>query len=471
MPILINAVRNHWVAGMVLATLAVLLLPAPASAVPSLARQTGQPCTACHVGAYGPQLTPFGRAFKIGGYTQGGGEGAGANVPLSAMLLGSFTNTQADLPAGTQPQHYGRNNNFAMDQISLFLAGRVNDYIGGFVQGTFTGVDSAFALDNTDIRLTTPLDVQGTELRIGMSVNNNPTVQDPYNTTFAWGYPFVASQFGLTPTAAPVLAGGLGGNSIGTTAYFWYDRSLYGEFGIYNTLAPAALKIIGTDYGPGSTAGPAFYGRTAYEWNWNGQSAHVGALFLASRFNPTMGTRMASGGLGRDSYTDFALDASYQFLGGGDHIFTAQTIYTYERQNLPGSMAIAGIASPAGFNLNNMRLNLSYYYQNTYGLTVGWQNTFGSANPLFKTSPHGDNAVTDGTGSLNGKPNSNAFIFEADWVPFGKAESWGSPWANLKLGIQYTAYTQFNGGTSNYDGAHHNASGNNTLYLFAWLAF
>ena len=40
-----------------------------ADAVPAFAQQTGQPCTTCHIGSFGPQLTPFGRAFKIGGYT------------------------------------------------------------------------------------------------------------------------------------------------------------------------------------------------------------------------------------------------------------------------------------------------------------------------------------------------------------------------------------------------------------------
>ena len=54
---------------------AVLLTPRPAEAIPAFAQQTGQPCTACHVGAFGPQLTPTGRAFKITGYTQRGGEG------------------------------------------------------------------------------------------------------------------------------------------------------------------------------------------------------------------------------------------------------------------------------------------------------------------------------------------------------------------------------------------------------------
>jgi hypothetical protein len=30
------------------------------------------------------------------------------------------------------------------------------------------------------------------------------------------------------------------------------------------------------------------------------------------------------------------------------------------------------------------------------------------------------------SGSANGKPNSNEFILEADWVPFGKADSWAA---------------------------------------------
>ena len=75
------------------------------------------------------------------------------------------------------------------------------------------------------------------------------------------------------------------------------------------------------------------------------------------------------------------------------------------------------------------------------------------------------------TGNANSKPNSNAFILEADWVPFGKQDSWAAPFANLKLGLQYTIYTQFNGGSTNYDGYGRNASGNNTLYAFACLAF
>ena len=66
---------------------------------------------------------------------------------------------------------------------------------------------------------------------------------------------------------------------------------------------------------------------------------------------------------------------------------------------------------------------------------------------------------------------THAFIIEADWVPFGKDTSLWQPFMNLKLGVQYTVYTQFNGGTSNYDGSGRNAGDNNTLLLFAWLIF
>ncbi len=49
--------------------------------------------------------------------------------------------------------------------------------------------------------------------------------------------------------------------------------------------------------------------------------------------------------------------------------------------------------------------------------------------------------------------------------------SWGRPWVNLRLGLQYTGYLKFNGGTTNYDGFGRNASQNNSIFLFSWMAF
>lgn len=444
------------------ACLALLLLHGPAKAVPSFAQQTGQPCSACHIGAFGPQLTPFGRAFKIGGYTQTGGQGLAAQIPLAGFVLGSFNATDKKQP--TPPANdFGLNNNFALDQVSLFFAGRVTDYLGAFVQGTYSGVDKAFTLDNTDIRLTTPLDLYGTELRIGSSINNGPTVQDPFNSTFAWSFPYASSALAPTPSAQPLLSGGLVGNSIGVTAYAWYDRSLYLEAGGYETYGPTLLSYTGTTYGPGATNTVSPYLRAAYEWNWNGQDAYVGTVFLSSNINPAIADRTATAAFGRNYFRDVAVDGGYQFLGDRTNIAGLYGIYIHENANLQASFNM-GASSSTSSPLNQVRANVFYFYKNTYGLTLGWQNTWGQANPLLY-------APAPVTGSANGKPNSNAFIIEADWIPFGKADSWGRPWANLKLGAQYTIYTRFNGGNQNYDGFGRNAMDNNTIYLYAWLAF
>src|SRR5574337_1688956 len=79
-----------------------------AHAVPSFARQTGQECAACHIGAFGPQLTPFGIRFKLNGYTES--DGQSGHIPLSAMLRGSWTHTREDQAGGAAP-HYGPNDN------------------------------------------------------------------------------------------------------------------------------------------------------------------------------------------------------------------------------------------------------------------------------------------------------------------------------------------------------------------------
>jgi len=73
--------------------LALFLQSAELSTMPSFTRQTGMPCTACHIQAFGPSLTPVGRNFKLTGYTMAADKRA-KFVPLSAMVQGSLTHTQ-----------------------------------------------------------------------------------------------------------------------------------------------------------------------------------------------------------------------------------------------------------------------------------------------------------------------------------------------------------------------------------------
>lgn len=311
--------------------------------------------------------------------------------------------------------------------------------------------------------MTAPYELGDAELRLGLDFNNGPTVQDPYNSTYAWGYPYVASALSAVPSAQPLLAGALAGNSYGITGYAWYDRSLYLEGGLYGAYGPSLLHATGNTYSLGSTANPAPYLRAAYEWDWNGQTAHVGGILFHVNFNPAAGPYTSDGSAGRDSYTDYAVDAGYQFIGDGEHTLAVLGIFDHEQQNLTGS-TVSGASSQSSNTLNQVRMNATYYYQQTYGATAAWQKTWGTPNPaLYGPAPV--------FGSANGKPDSNAFTIEADWAPFGKTESWASPWVNLKLGVQYTIYTEFNGGRQNYDGFGRNANDNNTLYVFAWFIF
>src|SRR5215475_2490292 len=79
----------------ILAVLLLIGMESRAFAVPSFAEQTGQRCSMCHVGGLGPQLTPFGRRFKLGGYTLRGGD-QGFTLPVAGMIVASFLHTQKD---------------------------------------------------------------------------------------------------------------------------------------------------------------------------------------------------------------------------------------------------------------------------------------------------------------------------------------------------------------------------------------
>ena len=113
----------------------------PAYALPSYARQTGQQCAACHNGF--PELTPYGRLFKLNGYTFSGG-----NLnwpPIAAMAIPSFTHVAQSVPGGLAPG-FGNNNDFAFTG-SLFYGGKIFDHVGAFIQGTYNQVGNALNWD------------------------------------------------------------------------------------------------------------------------------------------------------------------------------------------------------------------------------------------------------------------------------------------------------------------------------------
>ena len=433
--------------------LAILALgSAPARAVPAFAAQTGRPCQACHVGGFGPQLTPFGREFKLGGYTDRADKWT---VPFSAMAVASYLRTQKD-QAAPPASGFGRNDNTALDQVSLFLAGGFGPHLGAFVQTTYDGIGRSWTWDNLDVRATTTTEIKGVKVVWGASLNNNPTVQDAWNTTPAWGFPYTSSALAPSPATAPLLAGALAQNTLGLTGYAWINAKLFLEAGAYGSPDRNTLTRLGADpLSPGNIHGLAPYGRIAYQAMTEAGTVEVGVFGLRAEIFPG---RDRTTGL-TDRYTDLGVDASYQRTLENSDVLTLNARYIDEQQTLNATCALAGAGSScAGNHLRDIRADASYYWRNKIGATVGVFDTFGSANPILNS------------GNRTFKPDSAGVTLQLDATPFG-GEPQPARRANVRVGVQYTFYTRFNGARSNFDSAGANAADNNTLRVFTWFAF
>src|ERR1700733_3011865 len=74
--------------------IAAALVPVDSQAVPLFARQTGQNCVSCHAGGQFPELTPYGRKFKLTGYTMGNR----ADIPFAMMAVASSASVRHTTP-------------------------------------------------------------------------------------------------------------------------------------------------------------------------------------------------------------------------------------------------------------------------------------------------------------------------------------------------------------------------------------
>ena len=425
---------------------AAFIVATPALAVPSYSTQTGQACSVCHVGAFGPQLTPYGRNFKLNGYTQSDGEDHG--LPIALMLQSSFTSTQA----GQNPppvSGFGPNNNFSLDQVSAFYAGSITSSTGAFIQTTYDGVNNVLHWDNADVRYAREGSLLGVDYIAGVTVNNNPTVQDLWNSTPAWGFPYAASALAPSPAASALIDNNLAQIVLGAGAYASLNDWLYIEADAYHGLSQnirnglGAVPVAGTDDYNGFIP----YWRVALEHDFNGEHyVEFGTYGLnASRYPGGDHTTGMT-----DHFTDNAVDANYQWHADPDHIVSLHSTFIHEYEELNASAALA--ASNASNTLNTFRADASYSYQNTWTPSIQYFNTQGSK----------DQNGWWGTSTGNASPDSSGFITELAYVPFGKPDS-PLPWVNGRLALQYVAYTKF-------DGTSTGAANNNTIFLNLWLS-
>jgi hypothetical protein len=451
-------------------------LSTPGWAVPSFARQTGMSCSACHT--VFPELTPFGREFKLNGYVLDNIRqvkgislenretlGLNSTPPISLMIQVSYTHTSAPLPDSAISGALAKDGDLLFpQQASFFYAGKIADGLGAFLQLTYDGVGDSFGFDNTDIRYAKHFSVGSADhdnLILGLTLNNGPTIQDVWNSTAAWGFPYSLSSTAPGPITSAILDSGAGSliqSTAGLGMYAWFNDRLYAELTLYSAAIRGGAHPLDSTQS-NVVHGTSPYWRLAYESRWDQNSLTVGAYGMEAKINPGNGLPLQGP---TDEYRDVAADLQYQFIGE-DHMFTLLSTYIRENQSLDASYAASLSANPSD-ELKTFKISGEYYYQRMIGGSLAFFNIDGSSDSgKYPGSQTVNNALVPipVTGSVANSPNSQGEIVELNYLP----------WLNTKLQLQYTRYSKFNGLATNYDGAGRNASDNNTAYLLVWLLY
>ena len=473
--LLLSVLRIRALASVMLLCLtAFITLPNSAEAVPSFARQTGLACEACHT--VFPELTPFGRRFKLNGYvltTRSAITDMDFNKhnnltiqdlpPLSIMVQASssWTNKAVGDSVNTTTQHAQNGVTEFPQQLSMFYAGKIADNMGAFFQVTYQQASGSFGIDNSDIRLTDHS--ENNDLIYGITLNNNPTVQDVWNSTPGWGFPFYTAPSAIpTPSAKPLLSNTLGGNVGGVGAYMFYMDSFYLEASAYRSALQGTGSVYDSTTANSVIDGVAPYWRAAYEHQWGKNSLELGTFGMRAKYitannsytnTSTNAITQTIGSNSPDTYLDMAGDMQFQHIGD-NHILTLLGTYIHEHidHNLS---SFNPTAATAATDLNSYQAAATYYYRRRYGGSVGFTKITGTSDSIMY--PAGAT-----TGSGKNSPDSQYETIELDYMP----------WLNTKILAQYTIYNQFNGGSLGYDGTTgRKASDNNTAMLAMWIAF
>jgi hypothetical protein len=424
----------------VLLSFLAILLPMQSYAVPAFARQTGQNCVACHAGGQYPELTPYGRLFKMTGYTIGA-----RTVPLSVMGVVSSSSI-SNAPPGTAK---------SVEPIfatgSLFIAGKITDYIGTFTQitydpyavdngdGSFSGHTNA---DNIDIRFADHIVTDKHDWIYGVSLNNHASVTDPWNTAASW------SQY--VPVPSPTSSQFIDGtapyanfpwddNVAGINAYVFWNRTVYADVGVYRSADKALSFLSAGNNAPLQLSGSNPYVRLALSHDWGPHNLMIGTTAMTAKVydDPTDISDSAT----ISQYRSQGFDSQYQYLLD-PHTVTVQ-LTSMKTEHAYSDAFYSTAANPGVSDTTTAsRAKFTYTYQAKYGGSLSFFNLTGTANN-------------------QGDPSTSGMTYEAFFIPK----------QNIRIGAQYTTYSTYQGASTNYDGAGRNASDNNSMFLYVWFAY
>jgi hypothetical protein len=187
------------------------------------------------------------------------------------------------------------------------------------------------------------------------------------------------------------------------------------------------------------------YWRLAYTGESGPHNWMFGALGLNADVYPNDESAQPVFDSGSTRFRDVGIDAQYQYILE-PHTVSAQVRYIRERISDPQNLVLADDTSAT---LRSFRAKVSYVYESKYGASLSFFNVDGSSDSVAFA------------GGLTNSPATRGWTPELYWMPL----------QNLRVGLQYTAFSRYLGARSNYDGSGRNASDNNTAYLYLWFAY
>lgn len=425
----------------------VLAMPT-AHAVPSMARQTGYSCARCHT--VFPELTAFGRQFKLGAFSMSSQKWDESpllgRVPMSALAQVSRTQTRNTGTEGATAESFPRDRETIVQAAGVYYAGKITENSGALVQYNYDGIERRWGMEMFDARYAGETKLAGQDLLWGVTMNNNPTVSDIYNSTRSWSFPHTDAAT-VMPAASALIDMTLASKVGGVGVYGLWNDLVYGELAAYRTANAGFFRFMGLGV-PTETVvdGYAPYWRLALQREDAPHSFEVGTYGMVAKVLADPEDRS----LGTNRFRDVALDGSYHYVKE-DHTFSAHATWIRERQEWNASFP-QGLSSSASTLLKTFRSDVHYYFRRQWGGGLQHFQIRGDANDLRYNT--GEPVM----GSANGSPNSQGWTTELDYLPI----------QNVKITLRYTAFHQFNGGRDNYDGFGRNAKDNNSVFLLIW---
>jgi hypothetical protein len=300
----------------------------------------------------------------------------------------------------------------------------------------------------------------------GITLNNSPGVRDPVDANQVWGFPALGTDGSLFN---PSVGGQLPRRVLGLTSYVYVDKSWYAELGGYGAMPRNMQRRLGLNpesNDPGALSGLAPYWRMAYIRDFNTQMVSFGLYGMNADkqltvISPPGAPRMTTRSGPSDKMRDIGVDAEYQYRGDRSNTLQLRANYVDEHRDYGSTPVMFGFsAAPAG-HIRETTLTATYSLNETWSATTARLRTRTSNDPVRY---------------LNATADSDINYYSLIWVPFGKEDSWGAPWANLRLTAEWLRFKKFNGASQDLFGARFggplvNACDLNTFNLGASVAF